>query len=100
MTWISLPGPVPPGRVTVVEVAGRRIALCHTESGYYAVDDLCSHDGGPLDQGEVRDHEIECPRHGARFDIRSGRPLCLPAVRPIKTYPTRVSGDTVEVEVP
>lgn len=100
MTWVQVPGPVERGRAVVVEAAGRRIAVCNAEGQYYAVDDLCSHDGGPLDQGEVRDHEIECPRHGARFDIRSGRPLCLPAVRPIQTYPTRISGGSVEVEVP
>lgn len=99
MTWVQVPNTIEPGRVVSIEVDGRRIAVCQVDGQYYAIDDLCSHDGGPLDQGEVRDHEIECPRHGARFDVRSGRALCLPAVRPIKTYPTRLAGDAVEVEV-
>lgn len=99
MTWVQVPNTIEPGRVVSIEVDGRRIAVCRVDGQYYAIDDLCSHDGGPLDQGEVRDLEIECPRHGARFDVRSGRALCLPAVRPIKTYPTRLAGDAVEVEV-
>ena len=87
------------GRVKVVEAGGRRIALCRTEEGWYAIDDLCTHDGGPLDQGELFGFEIECPRHGARYDIRTGRATRLPAVRPVRTYPTRVRDGIVEVEV-
>lgn len=87
------------GRVRVVEANGRRIALCHSQDGFYAIDDLCTHDGGPLDQGELFGNEIECPRHGARFDIRSGRATRLPAVRAVRTYPVRVQNGLVEVDV-
>lgn len=87
------------GRVVVVEANGHRIALCRAEDGWYAIDDLCTHDGGPLDQGELLGYEIECPRHGARFDIRSGRATRLPAVRPVRAYPVRVEHGQVEVEV-
>lgn len=88
------------GKVKVVEAGGERIALCRTAEGYFAVADVCSHDGGALDQGELLGDRIECPRHGAQFDVRSGRALTLPAVRPIKSFATRVDDDgTVEVEV-
>lgn len=88
------------GTAVVVEAGGKRIALCNTGDGIYAIDDVCTHDGGPLDQGKLDGIEIECPRHGARFDVTSGRALCLPAVRPVKTYPVRVEGGEVEIDLP
>jgi len=96
---VSQVGDPPAGEVKVVRARELRIALANVEGEYYAVDDLCTHDGGPLDQGDVFDYEIECPRHGARFDIRSGKPLCLPAILPVKTYPVRVEGDEVQIEL-
>ena len=68
-------------------------------SGIYAIDDMCSHDRGPLDQGKLIGHRIECPRHGAQFDVTNGKVLSLPAVRPIRSYPTRLDGKEIEVEV-
>ncbi|GIW16853.1 MAG: non-heme iron oxygenase ferredoxin subunit [Tepidiforma sp.] len=91
---------VAPGTAKVVEAGGRRIAVCNTGEGYYAIDDLCTHDGGPLDQGRLDGREIECPRHGARFDVTTGRALCLPAVRPVRTYPVRVADGVVEIDLP
>lgn len=88
------------GSAVVVEAGGKRIALCNTGDGIYAIDDVCTHDGGPLDQGKLDGIEIECPRHGARFDVTNGRALCLPAVRPVKTYPVRVEGGEVEIDLP
>src|SRR5205807_2554539 len=73
------------GQVIVVEVRGKRIALCRSNGILYAIDDRCTHDGGPLGEGELVDGEIECPRHGARFDVQTGRALCLPAVGRVKT---------------
>ena len=101
MVWVQVAndGEVAPGAATVVEAGGKRLALCNTGAGLYAIDDICTHDGGPLDQGRLEGKEIECPRHGARFDVTTGRALCLPAVRPVKTYPVRVHNRTVEVEV-
>lgn len=101
MTWVALTAPddVEDGHAEVFEADGRRIALCKAGGEFYAIDDVCTHDGGPLDQGTLTGKEIECPRHGARFDIVTGRALCLPAVRPVKTYPTRVSDGRVEVEI-
>lgn len=102
MTWVTVAkaSEVAPSTVQVVEADGLRLALCNTGDGFYAIDDVCTHDGGPLDQGELDGDEIECPRHGARFDVKTGRALCLPAVRPVKTYATRLAGDTIEVEIP
>jgi 3-phenylpropionate/trans-cinnamate dioxygenase ferredoxin subunit len=69
-------------------VEGVEIALFNVDNQqYYAVEDICSHDGGPLAEGEVVDtYEIECPRHGARFDMRTGEALSMPAFEPIETY--------------
>jgi 3-phenylpropionate/trans-cinnamate dioxygenase ferredoxin subunit len=90
---------VAPGQVRVFEVRGRRIALCNVEGTFYAIDDVCTHDGGPLDQGEIDGHQIECPRHGARFDVRNGRALTLPAVRPVRSYPVQVEDGVVKVGI-
>ena len=91
---------IAPGRVKVVEVGGRRIALCNVDGEFFAIDDVCTHDGGPLDQGELYDNIIECPRHGARFDVRTGKVLALPAVKPLNTYRLRVEGTQIEVALP
>jgi 3-phenylpropionate/trans-cinnamate dioxygenase ferredoxin component len=90
---------VPPGTVRSVEAGGRRIALCNYEGTFYAIDDECTHDRGPLDQGELVGHEIECPRHGARFDVQTGRATRLPAVRPVSTYKVTVNDGSIAVEV-
>lgn len=90
---------IPPGKVHVYEVDGRRIAVCNVDGGFYAIDDVCTHDGGALDQGQLEGDQIECPRHGARFDVRTGRALTLPAVLPVQSYPVRVEGDEIRVQV-
>jgi 3-phenylpropionate/trans-cinnamate dioxygenase ferredoxin subunit len=102
MSWVATfpVEEVAPGSARVAEAGGRRIAVCNTGDGIYAIDDLCTHDGGPLDQGQINGHEIACPRHGARFDVTTGRALCLPAVRPVRTYATRITGGVIEVDVP
>lgn len=87
------------GQMRVYEVAGKSVLLCHTEEGYFAVDNTCSHDDGPLEGGELDGCEIECPRHGARFDARTGTALCLPAVTGIRHYPTRIQGNEVQIKM-
>lgn len=92
---------VEPGAVKIVMAGSRRLALCHTEDGrFYAIDDVCTHDGGPLGEGELFECEIECPRHGARFDVRTGQVTALPAVFPVATYPVTVESGEVRVQVP
>jgi 3-phenylpropionate/trans-cinnamate dioxygenase ferredoxin subunit len=68
---------------------------------YYAIEDRCSHDDGPLCEGDFDDETgvVVCPRHGANFDIRSGRPLTLPAVVPVETFPVRVDDGIIKVDV-
>lgn len=90
---------VQPGQVRVYEVGERRIALCNVDGSFYAIDDVCTHDGGPLGEGQLEGDQIECPRHGARFDVRSGRAVVLPAIRPVGTYRVQVEGDEIMVEV-
>jgi 3-phenylpropionate/trans-cinnamate dioxygenase ferredoxin subunit len=90
---------IPQGQVKVVDVAGERVAVANVEGSLYAIEDRCSHDDGPLGEGTLRGGEIECPRHGARFEVKTGRPLCLPAVVPVKTYPVKVEGDEVKVSL-
>ena len=90
---------VPPGSAKVYEVNGRAVAVCNVDGDLYAIDDVCTHDEGSLYQGELEGFEIECPRHGARFDVRSGEVTALPAVLPVDTFKVRVQGDDVEIEV-
>ena len=90
---------VPPGTVRVYDVRGREVALCNVGGDLYAIDNVCTHDGGSLDQGEVIGYEVECPRHGARFDVRSGEVTEAPAVLPIDTFSVRLDGGDIEVDV-
>jgi 3-phenylpropionate/trans-cinnamate dioxygenase ferredoxin subunit len=91
-------GEIPEGGVKVVRLDDREIALFHLAQGYFAMDDVCTHDGGPLAEGVIEGDVIECPRHGARFDIRTGAVRAMPATAPVPTYPVRVAGDEIQVE--
>src|SRR3989338_1069314 len=90
---------IPAGQLKPVEVAGKRLLICHTAGGFYAVDDTCTHDDGPLADGWLEGEAIECPRHGARFDVTTGKVLCLPAAVPIRTYPVQVDWENIKVRV-
>ena len=87
-----------PGK-TLVEVDGEMVALFHVEERFYALDDVCTHDGGPLADGELRDHKIACPRHGAKFDIRTGAALTMPAVRATRAHDVKVEDGGVWVRL-
>lgn len=90
---------VPPEHVQVYEVGDHEVAVCNVDGSFYAVDDVCTHDGGSLDQGALEGCEIECPRHGARFDVRTGAATQLPAFQPISTHEVRVDGDAIQVSL-
>jgi 3-phenylpropionate/trans-cinnamate dioxygenase ferredoxin subunit len=90
---------IPPESVKVVEAGGQRIVVCNEEGKFYAVADLCTHDNGPLGQGDLFDGQIECPRHGATFDIKTGKATRLPAVLPISTFDVEIRNDEVWVGV-
>lgn len=82
-----------------IDVAGERIAVFRDGEQVYALGDRCSHAEASLSEGEVFDGEIECPRHGAVFDLATGAAKSLPATRPVPTYGVRVRDGVVEVEV-
>ena len=77
----------------------RYIALFKLDDGYFAVDGTCSHEKASLVLGDVSDHEVMCPLHGARFDLRTGRHLSLPAVRPVASYRVKVEDGKILVEI-
>jgi len=90
---------VPNGGAIAVEVDGVELALVRDGDVVYAVIDECSHAAIPLSEGEVEGNEIECWLHGSRFDLRTGKPVNLPATEPVQTFPTTIEGDTVLVDL-
>ncbi len=88
------------GERKLIEIDGKPIVVFNIAGEYFAIDDVCSHDDGPVGEGEVTGTEVECPRHGARFDLRSGKALSLPAVVDIPAYPVRVQGDEIQIGLP
>ncbi|HET7088262.1 MAG TPA: non-heme iron oxygenase ferredoxin subunit [Anaerolineae bacterium] len=88
---------IAPGTVKVVRVDGVPIGVANVDGEFYAFADVCTHDDGPVAEGELDGCQIECPRHGARFDIRTGAVKLLPAVVPIPVYPLQVIGDEIQV---
>ena len=91
---------LPNGARKIVEIDGKAIAVFNIAGALYAIADVCSHDDGPVAEGELFDHEIECPRHGARFDVRTGKVLSFPAIVDIPAYPVKVEGEDVLVGLP
>ena len=78
---------------------GVSLCIANVSGELLAIDNICTHDGGPLGEGVLWGGQVECPRHGARFDLRTGRPTTLPAVLPVKTYAVHIEGDEVKVEL-
>lgn len=90
---------VPPGRVKIVELGDQEVALCNVGGEIYAIANVCTHDNGPLGEGYLMGDEIECPRHGARFDVKTGDVRTLPAVIPIPRFRVKLEGTEIMVEV-
>ena len=92
---------LPPGEKRLVELEDIEIGVFNCNGQMYAIEDRCSHDDGELVEGELdaEDCTIECPRHGSRFDLKTGTPLNLPAYVPIDTFPVRVEGGLIKLEV-
>ncbi len=82
-----------------VEAEGKRIALFNLGGEFYAIDDTCTHQGGPLSEGTIEGEEVECPWHGARFNVKTAAVTSPPANEGVARYNVRVTGDDVEVEV-
>ena len=87
-----------PGDKKIVDVDGMLVVIINLEGRFFAIEDVCTHDGGPLGEGELDGDQIICPRHGARFDVRTGAALAMPAFEPVPTYEVRVEDGDVLVE--
>lgn len=87
------------GRVKTVTTRHGRVGLTRVNGQVCAFEDICTHDDGPLAEGELDGEEIICPRHGARFNMRTGQATKMPATEDIEVYPTRLSGDQIEIDL-
>jgi 3-phenylpropionate/trans-cinnamate dioxygenase ferredoxin component len=93
---------LPAGAMRLIEANGRKIGVFHCADGeLVAIEDRCSHDDGPLAEGEfdAASCTVECPRHGSLFDVRTGRPKTLPAYQPVETFPVRTEDGEVKLEL-
>lgn len=94
-------GDIPNGERLFVEIDEYRIVVFNIAGKLFAIADVCSHDDGPLGDGEFEDtYEIACPRHGAHFDVRNGYAMSLPAIEDIPAFPVRVQDGRIEVGLP
>lgn len=89
---------IPPGERLIVEIGRRWVAIFNLDGNFHAIEDRCTHDDGPLAEGEVVGCQVICPRHGARFDIRDGKVLSAPALVDVPTFETRVVGDDIQIK--
>ncbi len=99
MSWVLAAScdDLAPGASRCVDIGEHRIAMFHTDDGVYAIGDRCSHAEASLSEGEVDDFEVECPRHGAVFDIRTGEACSLPATKPVPSYRAEVRDGSIFV---
>ena len=88
---------VSPGQIKLVELGERRIALVQVNGAFYAVNEVCPHQGGPLSEGDIEDYMITCPWHAFQVDVRTGKGENLPLNT--ETYPVRVVGDEIQVQL-
>ena len=90
-------GEIPEGGRRIVRIDDQAIAVFHLDGGYYAIEDVCTHDGGPVAEGPLDGDIIECPRHGAKFNVKTGAVVAFPATSPVPTYAVRIQGDEIQV---
>ena len=96
--WVDVEEVSGPGKKTI-EVDDRLVVVIHVGGEFFCIDDVCTHDGGPLGDGMLRDHQISCPRHGAKFDIRSGKALTMPATEDTLAHEIKVEQGEVWVRL-
>ncbi len=96
---VAAVGEITPGEAKLVEAGGREIALFNCDGAYYAIDNDCTHIGGPLCEGEISGDRVVCPWHGAEFSIRTGEALAPPAEDDLHTYPVHVEGGRILIEI-
>ena len=90
---------IAPGQGKMVAVSGKKIALFNVEGSFYAIDDACTHRGGPLSEGSLDGKQVTCPLHGAIYDVITGEVLSPPAPKGVARYNVRVEGSDIEVEI-
>ena len=90
---------VPPGTKQSVEVDFVPVLIFNVDGEFYATENVCTHDGGPLAEGRFIGDQIECPRHGARFCVKTGEPVCMPAIEPVDCYLVKVEDDDILVSI-
>ena len=86
---------VPDGGMQLVEVDDRLLIVFNVKGDFYCIDDVCTHDGGPLSEGEIEGCQIACPRHGAKFDIRNGAALTMPATQPTGSHQVKLDSGNI-----
>lgn len=92
-------GELKTGTMKSVTINGKAVLLCHIEEGYYAIEDLCTHEDYPLNLGCLKGNEIECSLHGACYNIKTGEPTAEPGEIPLKTFPVHIKGNDILIEV-
>lgn len=90
---------IPVGSVNSFEINGKKIAVCNVGGSFHAIEDVCTHDGAPLDQGILEGKMVTCPRHGAIFDVTTGEAVGMPAVIPVKTFEIEIEDDVIFVNI-
>lgn len=88
---------LPPGERRIIDVDGVQVAVFNLDGEYFAIEDVCTHDYAPLDDAKLEGDEIICPRHGARFCIKTGAVTAPPAYEPVPTFPVRIHEGTIQV---
>jgi 3-phenylpropionate/trans-cinnamate dioxygenase ferredoxin component len=81
---------IEPSSMKAVDVAGEKVCIINIEGNYYAIGNVCTHVGGPLDEGTLEGHEVECPWHGSKFDVRTGEPTKPPARQAVSKYEVKI----------
>jgi nitrite reductase/ring-hydroxylating ferredoxin subunit len=88
---------IEPSSMKAVDVAGEKVCIINIEGNYYAIGNICTHMGGPLNEGTLEGFEVECPWHGSKFDVRSGQPTKPPARQPVSSYEVKVRDNNILV---
>lgn len=91
---------VPAGTRIYYEFEEETVIVFNINGTFYCIADICTHDGGPLEDGKVEGFDVVCPRHGGKFDVRNGKATCFPAVAPVPSYAVKVEGEDIWVESP
>lgn len=89
---------IPPGgRISAILDDEIPVLILRAGDDFYCLEDVCTHDGQPMTEGDFDGCELTCPRHGAKFDVKTGAPTCMPATEPVRTFPVKIEGDEIFV---